>query len=228
MASHGGVLGVILVMIWFGRRQKNSVLPVSRCDGALYPRIARAGPLCANFLNGELWGRPSTVPWALIFPQAPLVHGVPVPRHPSQLYEALLEGIASPAHSPRRPLLHPTRRRGRAQLYGRVLGLAHHRRSLPRTGSRNRVLVPDMSRKASCSPPSCSWPRFALAARQFLGRKSVPLESFAPPRQSPSRIGCWPMSPSFAPADFLDLAQLDHAGLFEGVTHAWEILAPVA
>jgi phosphatidylglycerol:prolipoprotein diacylglycerol transferase len=46
-----------------------------------------------NFINGELWGRPSEVPWAVIFPHAPLVHGMMVPRHPSQLYEASLEGL---------------------------------------------------------------------------------------------------------------------------------------
>ena len=48
---------------------------------------------CANFLNGELWGRPTSVWWGMIFPDAPLVNGVQVPRHPSQLYEALLEGL---------------------------------------------------------------------------------------------------------------------------------------
>ena len=46
-----------------------------------------------NFINGELWGRPSDIPWAMIFPHAPLVHGMMVPRHPSQLYEATLEGL---------------------------------------------------------------------------------------------------------------------------------------
>jgi phosphatidylglycerol:prolipoprotein diacylglycerol transferase len=47
----------------------------------------------ANFINGELWGRPATVPWAVIFPEAPSVGGMNVPRHPSQLYAALIEGL---------------------------------------------------------------------------------------------------------------------------------------
>jgi len=47
----------------------------------------------ANYVNGELWGRPATVPWAVIFPKAPLVSGMQVPRHPSQLYAAGMEGI---------------------------------------------------------------------------------------------------------------------------------------
>jgi phosphatidylglycerol:prolipoprotein diacylglycerol transferase len=48
---------------------------------------------CANFLNGELWGRPTDVGWGVIFPDAPRIDGVNVPRYPSQLIEALLEGV---------------------------------------------------------------------------------------------------------------------------------------
>src|SRR5262249_17599411 len=47
----------------------------------------------ANFINGELWGKPSDAPWAMVFPEAPPVNQMNVPRHPSQLYEAGLEGI---------------------------------------------------------------------------------------------------------------------------------------
>ncbi len=92
MASHGGIIGVIVVMILFARSRKIPFYNLA--DATAFPAPLALGlGRCANFLNGELWGRPSTVPWAMIFPEAPLVNGVPVPRHPSQLYEALLEGV---------------------------------------------------------------------------------------------------------------------------------------
>jgi len=92
MASHGGIVGVIVVMILFARARRIPFYNLA--DAVAFPAPIMLGlGRCANFLNGELWGRPSTVPWAMIFPQAPLVHGVQVPRHPSQLYEALLEGV---------------------------------------------------------------------------------------------------------------------------------------
>jgi len=89
MSFHGGLLGVILVSILFGRARGLDVYAVG-------DRAALAAPIglffgrLANFINGELWGRPSTVSWAMIFPD-PRAGGVP--RHPSQLYEAALEGI---------------------------------------------------------------------------------------------------------------------------------------
>jgi phosphatidylglycerol:prolipoprotein diacylglycerol transferase len=92
MASHGGILGVILVMWVYAKRRGVSF-------EALADAVAWAAPLAlalgrvANFINGELWGRPARIPWAVIFPQAPLVEGQMVPRHPSQLYEALFEGV---------------------------------------------------------------------------------------------------------------------------------------
>jgi len=92
MASHGGILGMIFA-IWIFARQ-HRLDPWIFLDAA-----ATTGPIgiffgrIANFINGELWGRPSTVPWAVIFPDAPLVHGVNVPRHPSQLYAAGIEGL---------------------------------------------------------------------------------------------------------------------------------------
>jgi len=67
--------------------------------GALADLICATAPMgvglgrLANFINGELWGKPGQVPWAIIFPEAPLVQGQAVPRHPSQLYEMLLEGF---------------------------------------------------------------------------------------------------------------------------------------
>jgi phosphatidylglycerol:prolipoprotein diacylglycerol transferase len=88
MASHGGFLGVVAALAWFARRQRipflhlGDLVAASAAAGLLFGRLA-------NFINGELWGKPATVPWAVIFPDSPLPL---VPRHPSQLYEALLEG----------------------------------------------------------------------------------------------------------------------------------------
>ncbi|MES3055334.1 prolipoprotein diacylglyceryl transferase [Sphingomonas faeni] len=87
MSLHGGFLGVIVSLIAFTRRHRLSLLRV--CD-----YVACATPFglvlvrIANFVNGELWGRPSSLPWAVIFPGTQ--DGIP--RHPSQLYEAALEG----------------------------------------------------------------------------------------------------------------------------------------
>ena len=94
MASHGGMLGVAVALVWFSRSMKirfphladliTSVAPA----GLLFGRIA-------NFINGELWGKVTDVPWAVIFPHS-ADPGTPLdqiaPRHPSQLYEAALEG----------------------------------------------------------------------------------------------------------------------------------------
>ncbi len=89
MSSHGGILGLIVAVWWFAKRQK---LDFWRLGDA----VALAAPLgvvfgrLANFINGELWGRPSTVPWAVIFPAS----GDFQPRHPYPIYAALLEGAA--------------------------------------------------------------------------------------------------------------------------------------
>jgi phosphatidylglycerol---prolipoprotein diacylglyceryl transferase len=86
MAFHGGALGVIVATLWFCRR--NALDPLAFGD-----RVAPVVPIglflgrCANFINGELWGRVSDVPWAMVFPT-----GGAEPRHPSQLYQAALEG----------------------------------------------------------------------------------------------------------------------------------------
>lgn len=110
MSSHGGILGLVLFTAWFARRHKLSwtgigdSLCVVSCVGLFVVR-------CANFINGELWGKPASVPWAVVFPQelddrmppldvirhdpatrAALLDALPA-RHPSQLYEALLEGV---------------------------------------------------------------------------------------------------------------------------------------
>ena len=89
MASHGGMVGVAVALLWFSRSQRLPFLHL----GDLIASIAPAGLLfgrIANFINGELWGKPSNVAWAVIFPKSPEPL---VPRHPSQLYEAALEGL---------------------------------------------------------------------------------------------------------------------------------------
>ena len=87
MSFHGGLLGVILAMVWFARRKKTSFWTVSDLVAPLVPFGLAFGRL-GNFINGELWGRPADVPWAMVFP---LVDAIP--RHPSQIYQLLLEGV---------------------------------------------------------------------------------------------------------------------------------------
>ena len=88
MASHGGFLGVTIALWWFSRHARIPFLHLADL-------IVSAAPVglflvrIANFLNGELWGKIATVPWAVIFDAS---GGGPLPRHPSQLYEAALEG----------------------------------------------------------------------------------------------------------------------------------------
>jgi phosphatidylglycerol:prolipoprotein diacylglycerol transferase len=87
MSFHGGVLGCIVATIAFALHRGLPMLSLGDVTTAVAPVGLFLGRL-ANFVNGELWGRPTDVPWAMIFP-----HGGPIPRHPSQLYEAALEGI---------------------------------------------------------------------------------------------------------------------------------------
>jgi phosphatidylglycerol:prolipoprotein diacylglycerol transferase len=87
MAFHGGLLGVTLAMILFARRHAIPVLKVSDRVSMVLPIGLFLGRL-SNFINGELIGRVSEVPWAMVFPGSD-----GVPRHPSQLYEAGLEGL---------------------------------------------------------------------------------------------------------------------------------------
>jgi len=88
MASHGGMIGVALALAWFARVQKIPFLHLADLIASTAPAGLLFGRI-ANFINGELWGKPATVPWAVIFPLSPEPL---VPRHPSQLYEAALEG----------------------------------------------------------------------------------------------------------------------------------------
>lgn len=95
MASHGGFVGVALAMAWFARSRRLPFLHLSDLIVSVAPLGLMLGRI-ANFINGELWGKISDVPWAVIFPgSAP--EGTPIslipPRHPSQLYEAALEGV---------------------------------------------------------------------------------------------------------------------------------------
>jgi len=94
MSFHGGLVGVTIAVAWFARSERMPLLH-------LWDLIASTAPVglffgrIANFVNGELWGRPSVVPWAVLFPRSgPPEHAGPlVPRHPSQLYEAGMEGL---------------------------------------------------------------------------------------------------------------------------------------
>lgn len=107
MASHGGFIGVILFILWYARKHKHSFwnltdyMAVTTSLGFAFGRLA-------NFINGELWGRITTVKWAVIFPQEAGLHfgqynrahieelinsGTLQPRHPSQLYQAVAEGF---------------------------------------------------------------------------------------------------------------------------------------
>ncbi len=87
MSFHGGFLGCVLAVVLFGWKRNISI-------GSLGDLTCAAGPIgiflgrLANFINSELWGRPAPdVPWSMVFP-----NGGPIPRHPSQLYEAAMEG----------------------------------------------------------------------------------------------------------------------------------------
>jgi phosphatidylglycerol:prolipoprotein diacylglycerol transferase len=89
MSFHGGFMGCVVAVIWFARSNDVPILSLGDLTTAVGPIGLFLGRI-ANFINGELWGRPAdpNLPWAMVFPT-----GGPVPRHPSQLYEAGLEGI---------------------------------------------------------------------------------------------------------------------------------------
>jgi len=87
MSFHGGVTGCVVAIVLFALRRHIPMLSLGDVTAAVAPIGLFLGRI-ANFINGELWGRPTDAPWAMVFP-----NGGPIPRHPSQLYEAMLEGV---------------------------------------------------------------------------------------------------------------------------------------
>lgn len=88
MSFHGGLLGVITAMWWFSRKTKKHTIDILDFVAPFVPIGLGLGRL-GNFIGGELWGRPTDVSWAMVFPGDPLQ----LARHPSQLYQAALEGL---------------------------------------------------------------------------------------------------------------------------------------
>ena len=86
MSFHGGLTGVVVATLIFCRRHAIAILPLADIL-AIAATIGLGLGRVGNFINGELWGRVTTVPWGVVFPAAG-----PQPRHPSQLYEAMIEG----------------------------------------------------------------------------------------------------------------------------------------
>lgn len=87
MSFHGGVLGVLFSLWCYAKKHKRTFLSLTDLVAPVVPIGLGAGRI-GNFINGELWGRVTDVPWAMVFP-----NGGPLPRHPSQLYEFALEGV---------------------------------------------------------------------------------------------------------------------------------------
>ncbi len=87
MSFHGGLLGVIVAVLLFCRKTKKPLFNVTDFIAPLVPIGLAAGRL-GNFINGELVGRVTTLPWGMLYPQAG-----PLPRHPSEIYECLFEGV---------------------------------------------------------------------------------------------------------------------------------------
>ena len=88
MSFHGGLIGVVIALYFFSRGNRIDLLRLADLTAPCVPIGLFFGRI-ANFINGELWGRPTSLPWGIIFPRAG-----PEARHPSQLYEAGLEGLA--------------------------------------------------------------------------------------------------------------------------------------
>ncbi len=88
MSFHGGMLGVAVALWLFARRRRLPLLKLGDLVASVTPIGLFFGRI-ANFINGELWGKVTSVPWAMVFPRAP----DQLPRHPSQLYEAGMEGL---------------------------------------------------------------------------------------------------------------------------------------
>lgn len=87
MSFHGGLIGVCVALYLFSRKYQKTFFEVADFIAPMVPIGLAAGRI-GNFINGELWGKVTTLPWGMVFPMAG-----PLPRHPSQLYECFLEGI---------------------------------------------------------------------------------------------------------------------------------------
>ncbi len=87
MSFHGGLLGVLVAAAWYARQSRHPFWQITDFIAPLVPLTLLFGRI-GNFINGELWGRVTDAPWGVLFRQ-----GGPLPRHPSQLYEAFLEGV---------------------------------------------------------------------------------------------------------------------------------------
>lgn len=112
MSFHGGALGVAIAIVGFSAVNKINMLRLADLVAPAVPFGLFFGRI-ANFINGELWGRPTTLPWGVVFPGAG-----PLARHPSQLYEAMLEGVVLFL-----VLLWATHKAGWLQRRGAVTGL---------------------------------------------------------------------------------------------------------
>lgn len=87
MSFHGGLIGVIVALLWYTHRRGRHFFDVADFIAPMIP-IGLAAGRWGNFINAELWGRPTDLPWGMVFPNAGAL-----PRHPSQLYEMMLEGV---------------------------------------------------------------------------------------------------------------------------------------
>ena len=148
MSFHGGMLGVLVAIGLFARRRGVSYFTVADIVGAATPIGLCLGRI-ANFINGELYGRVTDaerVPWAMVFPEAG-----PLPRHPSQLYEALTEGAILFL------VLYVLIRRGALECTGLVSGCLSHR--LWHRAHRLGVLPAARCALWSSSCPGSPWAR---------------------------------------------------------------------
>ncbi|MDX1589399.1 MAG: prolipoprotein diacylglyceryl transferase [Oleiphilaceae bacterium] len=89
MSFHGGLIGVLAAMLWYARSLGLRFFQITDFVAPLVPLGLAMGRI-GNFINGELWGRPTDMPWGMVFPNAPDA----LARHPSQLYQFALEGVA--------------------------------------------------------------------------------------------------------------------------------------
>ncbi len=125
MASHGGFIGVLIALLCFARYARTSAWTLVDLTATITPPGLLLGRL-ANFINGELWGNTTDVPWAVIFPHS-APPGTPLerilPRHPSQLYEAALEGLIPLVYLQLRFWRSRTAREHPGQLAGEFLAL---------------------------------------------------------------------------------------------------------